>query len=302
MKKLHRKGQNRGQYRDDGPRAARSDSRPRPQTSKNANPTSWGGVAGWYDNLLEHESSTYQSDVVLPNLLRLVNPGPDDHILDLACGQGYFARAFAQLGAKITASDIAPELIAHAKKLETNATPKTGTRRNEIIYHVSPAERIAYLGPRSVNKAMIILAIQNIEHIHSVFAEVSRVLKPGGSFVLVLNHPMFRAIKRTSWGWDETKDSQQAKQYRRIDAYMSESREKIDMTPGTNDPRKKIETVSFNRPLQVYAKSLSKTGFAITRIEEWISHKESGPGPRKFEEDRMRKEIPLFMAIECKLI
>jgi hypothetical protein len=47
-------------------------------------------------------------------------------------------------------------------------------------------------------------------------------------------------------------------------------------------------------------KALSKHRFAITRIEEWISHKESEKGPRKEAEDRARKEFPLFLAIEVR--
>ena len=65
---------------------------------------------------------------------------------------------------------------------------------------------------------------------------------------------------------------------------------------------KKSFTVSFHRPLQVYTKVLGKHGFAITRIEEWISHRISQKGPRSEAEDVARKEIPLFMYCEATLI
>jgi hypothetical protein len=45
---------------------------------------------------------------------------------------------------------------------------------------------------------------------------------------------------------------------------------------------------------------LSKAGLSITRLEEWVSHKESEKGPRQKAENKSRKEIPLFMCIECK--
>ena len=44
---------------------------------------------------------------------------------------------------------------------------------------------------------------------------------------------------------------------------------------------------------------LAKEGFAVKRLEEWISHKESMVGPRKIAEDNARKEIPIFMMIEA---
>jgi hypothetical protein len=72
------------------------------------------------------------------------------------------------------------------------------------------------------------------------------------------------------------------------------------MTPGEKDYLKKTFTVSFHRPLQSYFKAMTKSGFAATRLEEWISHKKSQTGPRSVEEDRMRKEIPMFVAIEAR--
>jgi hypothetical protein len=74
------------------------------------------------------------------------------------------------------------------------------------------------------------------------------------------------------------------------------------MTPGQKDLKKKIKTVSFHRSLQYYVKLFSKSGFAITRLEEWISHKQSQMGPRQKAEDVARKEIPMFMCVEVKKI
>lgn len=47
-------------------------------------------------------------------------------------------------------------------------------------------------------------------------------------------------------------------------------------------------------------KALRTANFAIVRMEEWISHRESEKGPRKIAEDTARKEFPLFLAIEAK--
>ena len=71
------------------------------------------------------------------------------------------------------------------------------------------------------------------------------------------------------------------------------------MNPGNKNSRK---TYSFHRPLQVYVKSLVKNGFVITKLEEWISHKESQKGPKKKIEDNARKEIPMFMCIVAQNI
>jgi hypothetical protein len=113
---------------------------------------------------------------------------------------------------------------------------------------------------------------------------------------MVLNHPAFRVPQASDWTFLNDM------QYRIVGKYLSESKVSIDMTPGEKDPKKKIKTVSFHRPLQYYMKLLSKNGFAITRLEEWISHKKSQKGPRQIPEDVARKEIPLFMCLEIKKI
>ena len=251
--------------------------------------TSWGEVAEWYNDLLENSEDSYQKNVILPNLIRLVDPRPDMTILDLACGQGFFSFAFAQAGAKVIGCDISKELISLAK--DKVIKEKNGN----VEFYVTPSDKLAFIQDKTVDMITIVLAIQNIENIVGTFAECSRVLKPNGKLILILNHPSFRIPQQSNWEWDE----KNSKQYRRIDSYMSEQSFNIDMTPGEKDESKKKFTVSFHRPLQQYVKALAKSDFSIKRLEEWISHKKSQDGPRSAEEDRIRKEIPMFMCLEC---
>ncbi len=261
--------------------------RKKPLPSKTKTPaqmpktSSWGGVAAWYDNHLEEGKDTYQEAVIAPNLSRVLEIKTGMKILDLACGQGYFSRIFFGRGAVVTGADISPELISAATK-----------RSPKISFHATPAHKLGFAQGETFQAVTIVLAIQNIENMQEVFTEVWRVLKPGGKLVLVMNHPIFRNPKATHWVYD--KDSN--KQYRRIDSYLSQSTSVIDMHPGktTQDA-----TISYHRSLQDYFKALTKAKFLIGRLEEWISHKTSQPGPRQKAEDFARKEIPLFMMIEA---
>ncbi len=243
--------------------------------------TSWGSVAKWYDETVESEDS-YQQTVILPNLLRLMDIKKGEVVLDLACGQGFFSRAFAGAGAAVVGVDISPELIAIARE----KSPK------EIGFHAASAEAFPFLADGSFDKVVIVLALQNIEKMNETLAECARVLAPEGKLYLVLNHPAFRIPKASSWGFDE----KEKVQYRRIDRYLSESRVPIEMHPGENPSEK---TISFHRPLQTYAKALYKSGLAIRRLEEWSSNKKSEKGPRADAENRARAEIPLFLALEA---
>ncbi|MFA6552422.1 MAG: methyltransferase domain-containing protein [Candidatus Paceibacterota bacterium] len=243
--------------------------------------TSWGEVASWYDDLLEKGDGTYQKDLILPNLQRLMQIKKGQMVLDLACGQGFFSREFAKAGATVFGVDSAEELVKIAKE----NSPK------EINYFVSEADNLGFIKSDSVDSIAIVLAIQNMEKAGDVFKECSRVLKKNGRMFLVMNHPAFRIPKYSSWQFDEEKKTQ----YRRIDEYLSESRSEIKMSP--SDPKSPV-TFSFHRPLQFYFKALGKNGFAVTRLEEWNGNKQSQEGPRKLAEDKARKEIPMFLMIE----
>ncbi len=245
--------------------------------------TSWGSSSKWYSDYLEEGEDTYQRKVILPNVLRILAPKKGMRVLDIACGQGFFSRAFSEAGAEVTGIDISKELIAEAKRL----SPPT------IPFHTAPADALTFAKENSYDAATIILAIQNIENMQGVFTESSRVLTKGGRLVLVMMHPAFRIPEQTSWGYDEEKDVQ----YRRTDRYLSQSRSVLSVHPSKKESP---VTISYHRSLQDFTKALTKSGFAITRLEEWISHKESQKGPKKLAEDTARKEIPLFLMLEAE--
>lgn len=252
------------------------------EKSQKNNKTSWGKVASWYDDYLSSPDS-YQEKVVLPNLMRVISPKKGELILDLACGQGFFSGKLAEVGARVTGADISSELIAKAK-----------ARLRDIEFAVAPANKLPFANA-TFETIICVLAIQNIAEIDQTFAECKRVLKPKGRLIMVINHPAFRVPQASDWSFDDKAKTQS----RIVNKYLSEIKTKIDMHPGST---KKTYTVSFHRPLQVFVKLLSKHGFAITKLEEWISHKKSEKGPRAEAEDAARKEIPLFMCIESRLI
>ena len=244
--------------------------------------TSWGNVADWYDGSVEREGS-YQRELILPNLLRLMAIKPGEKIIDIACGQGMFSREFAKAGATISAFDISSELIKIAEEKSKGLN---------VRYFVAPADKLPAKSAE-FDKATIILALQDIENFSGVVNETARVLKTGGELFVVINHPIFRFPKRTAWFYDEKRKIQS----RIIDEYMSETRVKMEVHPGVE---KSAVTIYFHRPLQTYFKMFQKAGFVVSRLEEWVSAKQSEPGPRAVAENKARREFPMFMALALK--
>lgn len=246
--------------------------------------TSWGGVADWYDDHVSGED-TYHEKVVAPNLVRIVAP-EKKRILDIGCGEGYFSRLLAQKGGAVLGSDIGAELIEIARK-------KSGGP----IYYVAPADNQSFIKDASMDTVIAVLTLQNMERIDTVMKEVARVLKKGGSFVCVINHPAFRIPKTTHWEYD----GKLGVQYRRVDSYLSAKKIQMEMHPGQKAlTGKGSTTYSFHRSLQDFMKAFAGAGLGIVRLEEWISHRKSQKGPKAKAEDTARTEFPLFMCIECK--
>src|SRR6185369_2514889 len=98
-------------------------------------------------------------------------------------------------------------------------------------YLVLSAENLAGLVNNRFDAAICILALQNIKNLQAAVGEISRVLKSDGRIVLVLNHPAFRVPTASAWGYDEIASVQ----YRRVDKYLSEISQEVDMTQGEKD-------------------------------------------------------------------
>ena len=247
---------------------------------KSSNKTSWGKEAAWYSEHLK-DSDTYHAKVLLPNILRLIEPKKGQQVLEIGCGEGFFSEEIAKKGSTVTGCDISPELIALAKQ------------KGRASYVVTPAQNLSLFKDSSFDVVLAVLTLQNMERLDLVMKETSRVLCAKGRFIFVLNHPVIRSPQTSSWDYDEKKKIQ----YRRLDAYLSERKVSIDMHPGSG---KKSLTYSFQRSLQEYMKLLRSAGFSIVMLEEWISHRKSAAGPRAKAEDVARKEFPLFMMIEAE--
>lgn len=244
-------------------------------------PTDWSQVADWYDNLVGEEGSEFHREVIFPGVLKLLALKAGEKVLDVACGQGVFCRVVRQQGGEPTGVDAAEPLIRIARQRDPGGQ-----------YHVADAKALAFLPDTHFAAATCILAIQNIDSLPPVFQGISRTLRPGGRFVLVMMHPAFRNPKFTSWGWDQ----EDGVQFRRVDRYLLPRKEPIFTHPGQKTGE---YTWTFHRPLQHYVKSLRSAGLLIDAMEEWASHKHSDSGPRATAENVARKEIPMFMAIRA---
>lgn len=251
--------------------------------------TSWSGVTKWYDDYLKDEDN-YQHKVILPNILRLLNIKEGEVLLDLGCGQGFFMEKIFDKysNTKIYGIDLSSKLLEIAES-------KFFKNKNAFLKQTD-AINLSHIKNTSIDKVYSVLALQNMSDLDAVIKEVKRVLKKTGRCIFVINHPSFRIPKESDWKFDNNIN----KQGRVVFNYMTDKKYIIDLNPGLKAMGQKTEeTISFHHPLQFFSKIFNKNDMAISRIEEWISHKKSSEGSgRQKAEDDARKEIPMFMCLE----
>jgi SAM-dependent methyltransferase len=241
-------------------------------------------------------------------VLRLLGPRAGERILDVGCGPGELVRTLAGMGVEAVGVDASPTLIEAARERALADEPPAGGKpaRFEVCDARELASLPERLGAGAFDAATCVLALMNMDPLEDVAAGVGSVLAPGGRFVAVVLHPAFRSPGMTSWGWAEQAGSATGRspmvrrQYRRVDGYLGSQAREVVMNPGAvSRGEKPVTTVTHHRPLGAYVEALTKAGLLIEAMEEWASHRKSEAGPRAAEEDRARREIPMFLAIRA---
>lgn len=112
-------------------------------------------------------------------LMRLLQVGPDDRTLDVACGEGRYARALATRGVRVTGVDISRDLLAEAKE------------RSPILpgspqYVLRDMRRLPFLNQfdGAISMFTSFGYFDDDAQDLATFRGVARALVPGGRFVL----------------------------------------------------------------------------------------------------------------------
>lgn len=107
-------------------------------------------------------------------------------ILDLGCGEGFYSRKMADFAKKVIGIDNAKGMLDLA--IEQEKREKRG-----IDYRLGNVKNMNFIENSSIDICIGNYVVNYIEtnELKKFYGEISRVLKPGGSFILVLPHPYF---------------------------------------------------------------------------------------------------------------
>lgn len=138
---------------------------------------SWSELGNWW--LTEVDSDPAYEAVVTPMLLEMLQPEQGKTYLDLGSGEGRVIRSVTETGASAHGVELNPDLAR--RSLGSGPTA------------IGRLPDLGFLGDATYDGAYCVLVLEHIEDHRRLFGETARVVRPGGAFALVTNHPIWTA-------------------------------------------------------------------------------------------------------------
>ena len=193
-------------------------------------------------------------------------------VLDLGCGYGWHCKYAAEQGAaSVLGIDLSEKMIDRAREIN-------GDER--ITYRICGLEEYEY--PEEEYDCVVSnLALHYIEDLDTVYQKICRTLKPGGIFLLNIEHPVFTAGVNEDWIYDKDGNPE----YWPVDDYYYPG-ERSTIFLG-----KRVR--KYHHTLTQILMGLRNAGFALEAVEEAVPDESmlDIPGMK----DEMRRPMMLLV-------
>jgi SAM-dependent methyltransferase len=205
----------------------------------------WEEHAGWWqDGFTDGVDAEYEEQII-PIVLDVL--AGRDRVLDIGTGEGQIARrliatdADQVIGVDPTASQVVEAV----------------TRGGGPAYARAAADALPFRS-NSFDGALACLVYEHIEAMEAALAETARVLRPGGRFALLLNHPL---LQTPGSGWIDDQWLDPPESYWRVGAYLHE-------TSTIEEVQKGVFIPFVHRPLSRYLNAMVDAGLSLSRMLE----------------------------------
>lgn len=247
------------------------------RTIWNANAEFWDGRMG--------EGNNFHKTLIEPTQLAMLDIQHGQRILEIACGNGQFARKMASLGALVTAVDFAENFIKIART-------KSSTGIDFRVIDATNKADLDSLSMTPFNAVVCTMAMMDMENIDVLISHIPGLLKKEGKFVFSVLHPCFNSGENTLFHEREDLGGTVKDRYGvKISNYLVEKSELgIGMV---GQPKAQYY---FHRPISGLLKSCFQAGLVLDAFEE-PSFADIENSERLY--DNIYKHIPA--ALVCRL-
>jgi 2-polyprenyl-3-methyl-5-hydroxy-6-metoxy-1,4-benzoquinol methylase len=140
------------------------------------------GYDHFADEYAEHAAtSIYNALYDRPTVLQLLGDVDGLEVLDAGCGPGLYAEELTRRGARVTAIDTSPRMVALARaRLADDAV----VRRHDLT------EPLHWADDGAFDVVLVALVVHHLEDRSDLLEEAHRVLRDRGRLVVSTHHPM----------------------------------------------------------------------------------------------------------------
>jgi SAM-dependent methyltransferase len=218
----------------------------------------WEANAAFWDARMG-EGNDFVEELAWPAMRPLLDPQPGQRLLDVATGNGLFARKLAALGCEVVAFDFSEAMLAHAR-----ARASTGERIDYRHVDATDEAQVAALGAHAFDGALSNMALMDMAEIAPLYRGLARVLKPGAPFVYSVMHPAFNQADATLLAEVEDREGTLVTGYSvRIKAYIEASTRLGLAINGQPQPQP-----YFHRSLTDLLRPAFEAGFVLDGLAE----------------------------------
>ena len=204
----------------------------------------WEAVAEWWQAGFTEGADEEYEEQILPILAAELQGST--RVLDVGCGEGQVSRLAAGLpGVELAVGFDPTAAQALAAK----------NRGGGVLVGRADAAALPF-SSAAFDAVVACLVFEHIEAVDQAIHEVGRVLRPGGRFLFLLNHPL---LQTPDSGWID--DTILEEQYWRIGAYLTEDQRLEEVEKGIFIP-------FIHRPLSRYINAMAAAGLLVTYMAE----------------------------------
>ncbi|MGC8464572.1 MAG: methyltransferase domain-containing protein [Acidimicrobiales bacterium] len=205
----------------------------------------WESHAGWWqENFSEGVDPEYTEQILPLIAARVLNAGA---VLEIGVGEGQVLRT---VGAHSSASSLRVGIDP------SFAQCRVAQQRSSGEYIARAEAKCLPFASDTFDLVIACLVFEHIVEVDEAIVEVARVLRPGGRFLFLLNHPL---LQTPNSGWID--DQILMEQYWRIGNYLSE-----DVT--VEEVHKGVFIPFVHRPLSRYVNALADVGLYLRHMDE----------------------------------
>ena len=205
----------------------------------------WESQADWWQARFTRGVDAEYTQQILPLLAERLAGA--EVVVDVGCGEGQVSRPAAAAGALVVGVDGSAAQLAEA------------VRRGGGVHYVRGFATGVPLREAAADAVVLCLVVEHVGDLGALVDEVARVLRPGGTALVVMNHPLLHSPD-SCWVDDWGPDGE-AECYWRVGPYLPEAVLDEEVDPG-------VVVRFWHRPLSAYVNAFSARGLLVAEMVE----------------------------------